>query len=66
MGNIIVRVKNAAGCISTYSQILLFDVGSCVENCIDGIDNDGDGLIDCDDPDCDSINGSKPIQNGGN
>ena len=26
---------------------------SCsIENCTDGIDNDGDGLIDCDDPDC--------------
>lgn len=23
-----------------------------VEICDDGIDNDGDGLIDCDDPDC--------------
>ncbi len=22
------------------------------ENCIDGIDNDGDGLVDCNDPDC--------------
>lgn len=24
----------------------------CTEICNDGIDNDGDGLIDCDDPDC--------------
>lgn len=24
------------------------------ENCTDGIDNDNDGLIDCDDPDCES------------
>jgi hypothetical protein len=65
-GQYTVRVKNDAGRISTYSQILLFDVGSCVENCIDGIDNDGDGLIDCDDPDCDQVNGRNPIQNGGN
>ena len=26
-----------------------------VEICEDGIDNDGDGLMDCDDPDCDSV-----------
>lgn len=24
-------------------------------DCADGIDNDGDGLIDCDDPDCDAL-----------
>jgi hypothetical protein len=33
--------------------------GICVpeppeEDCSDGVDNDGDGFIDCDDPDCDS------------
>jgi hypothetical protein len=27
------------------------------ENCTDGIDNDGDGLIDCADPDCSGIDG---------
>jgi hypothetical protein len=25
---------------------------NCPEICDDGIDNDGDGLIDCDDPEC--------------
>ena len=25
-----------------------------VENCVDGLDNDEDGLVDCDDPDCDT------------
>ena len=29
------------------------NVGPATENnCTDGMDNDGDGLIDCDDPDC--------------
>ena len=27
------------------------------ENCTDGIDNDGDGLVDCSDPDCSGIDG---------
>jgi len=35
---------------------LSFDVsdetGGCAENCQDGLDNDRDGLTDCDDPDC--------------
>ncbi|MBM4391998.1 MAG: hypothetical protein FJ090_12825, partial [Deltaproteobacteria bacterium] len=26
--------------------------GSGTEACLDGNDNDGDGLVDCDDPDC--------------
>ena len=30
------------------------DSQSSVEICSDGIDNDGDGFIDCDDTDCDS------------
>ena len=31
--------------------ILSFNVHG-QENCNDGIDNDGDGLVDCNDPDC--------------
>jgi len=34
---------------------LSFDVSAstgCPEDCLDGLDNDFDGLIDCDDPDC--------------
>ncbi|MGM5482014.1 MAG: LamG-like jellyroll fold domain-containing protein [Nanobdellota archaeon] len=34
----------------------MFDTSNCSEagseNCVDGIDNDGDGLVDCDDPNC--------------
>ena len=29
-------------------------------NCTDGFDNDGDGLIDCDDPDC--LESKPPMQ----
>ena len=29
-------------------------VRSPIEECTDGVDNDGDGLFDCNDPDCDS------------
>ena len=46
------RVGNiSTGCFST-AEITL-DVGAaCPENCNNGIDEDGDGLIDCDDSDC--------------
>ncbi len=45
------RVENSlTGCYAT--SILTLSVGSiCAEDCADGIDNDGDGLIDC--QDCD-------------
>ena len=45
-----------AGCgpgSGTYT--LSFDVSAstgCPEDCLDGLDNDFDGLVDCDDPDC--------------
>ncbi|MCB9339041.1 MAG: hypothetical protein H6577_13000 [Lewinellaceae bacterium] len=45
-----VTVTSAPGCTST-AQVTV-TVNFCSENCTDGIDNDGDGLIDCDDPDC--------------
>ncbi len=45
-----VTVTSAPGCTST-AQVTI-TVNFCAENCTDGIDNDGDGLIDCDDPDC--------------
>ncbi|MEZ4959761.1 MAG: RICIN domain-containing protein [Saprospiraceae bacterium] len=45
-----VTVTSAPGCTST-AQVTI-TVNFCQENCTDGIDNDGDGLVDCDDPDC--------------
>ncbi len=59
-----VRVKSSAGCVGTYTtNIVQLDSPNCIENCSDGIDNDGDGLIDCDDPDCDQIGTSNTINN---
>ena len=53
-GNMITTVEIATG-VSTNSN----DGMGCFQsappfetNCTDGIDNDGDGLVDCDDPDC--------------
>ena len=45
-----VTVTSTPGCTSTAQVTITVNV--CVEDCTDGIDNDGDGLIDCDDPDC--------------
>jgi hypothetical protein len=45
-----VTVTSASGCTSVDS--LIVSVVLCPEDCTDGIDNDGDGLVDCDDPDC--------------
>ena len=47
-----VRVTEiATGCYAT-ARITL-DVGAkCVESCVNGVDDDGDGLIDCEDSDC--------------
>ena len=47
-------VTSANGCTST--DIVTVNVGNCPENCDDGFDNDGDGLVDCDDPDCGPLN----------
>ncbi len=48
-----VTVTNAAGCSGTAAVTVT--VNNCPEVCTDGIDNDGDGLIDCDDPDCAAV-----------
>jgi hypothetical protein len=42
-------VREAPGCdyVSPTTPILGYEVGD--QNCSDGIDNDGDGAIDCDD-----------------
>lgn len=56
-----VRVRTAAGCTATFtSAVVRIDAPMCVEVCDNGIDDDGDGLIDCDDPDC-NVNGSEQI-----
>ncbi|MGA0560313.1 SdrD B-like domain-containing protein, partial [Larkinella sp. VNQ87] len=45
-----VMVTNAAGCSNSAATPVT--VNTCQEICDDGIDNDGDGLTDSDDPDC--------------
>jgi hypothetical protein len=48
-----IRVQSSTGCVATYdASVIQLNTPSCTEICDDGIDNDGDGLIDCDDPDC--------------
>ncbi|MBK8564662.1 MAG: hypothetical protein IPN76_15340 [Saprospiraceae bacterium] len=62
-----VTISNVGGCTST-DQVTV-TIGACAEICTDGIDNDGDGLVDCNDPDCRVyITGTptSPICKGGN
>jgi len=48
-----VTVSSAGGCTAT-DQVTV-TVAPCSEVCGDGLDNDADGLIDCDDADCTAI-----------
>ena len=64
VGQYSIRIKNNEGCIAEYaSNPVIMDLGDCIEICNDGIDNDSDGLIDCDDPDCDSVGTATDIDN---
>lgn len=51
---VIIRITGRTG--TSYTSDITIDnirmTAGCVENCGDGVDNDGDGLVDCDDPDC--------------
>ena len=64
VGSYIIRVKNNSGCITEYiNNPVVLDIDTCLEICNDGIDNDGDGLIDCDDPNCDDVGSASTINN---
>ncbi len=63
IGQYIIRVKNSAGCEIIYPNNVVMDFDNCDEICNDGIDNDGDGLMDCEDPDCDNIPVNTKINN---
>ena len=64
VGQYTVRVKNDSGCETEYiTNPIVLDFSTCVEICDDGIDNDGDGLIDCDDPDCKDVGTANGINN---
>ncbi len=41
-----------SGCALRDSVYVTVGTGACAEICGNGIDDDGDGLIDCEDPDC--------------
>ncbi len=43
-------------CGTKYSQAYFVDIKDCAEICDNGIDDDGDGLTDCDDDDCPTPN----------
>jgi hypothetical protein len=49
----IVTVTTTGGCTATAGVTVT--VSNCTEVCADGLDNDGDGLVDCSDPDCATI-----------
>lgn len=56
IGQYIIRVKNDSGCEIEYSNNpIILDFSPCIEICNNSIDDDGDGLVDCDDPDCKEV-----------
>lgn len=61
--NVSVYLTDANGCASNEEGVYLYHT-SCPESCDNGIDDDGDGLIDCSDPDCDGIPNC-PVDNCG-
>ena len=59
-----IRVQSTTGCTSTHTAtVIRLDAPSCPEICDDGIDNDGDGDIDCDDSDCGRLGTAQQIIN---
>jgi hypothetical protein len=63
VGQYFIRVQNNSGCSAVYSSNpVIFDFSTCVEICNDGIDNDGDGFTDCDDPDCENVGAANKIE----
>ncbi len=55
-----VTVTPSVGCTATRTIQVL--ISNCPENCTNGIDDDGDGLVDCADPDC-SLIGAPALAN---
>jgi len=60
-GTYVIRVRNSVtGCVQLYSTgskpTTQLDDDVCAEICDNDIDDDGDGLIDCEDPDCQIAN----------
>ena len=51
----VVTVTSTSGC--TGADSVTVQVVLCTEDCANGLDDDGDGLIDCEDPNCSGIAG---------
>ena len=48
-----ISVRNTStGCITNYSSTVVLTDPNCGEICNNGIDDDGDGQVDCEDEDC--------------
>lgn len=63
VGQYKVRVRNDGNCATEYiANPITFDLEPCNEVCDDGIDNDGDGKVDCDDPDCANVGTANSIE----
>ena len=64
VGQYTIRIRKDNGCEEAYpNNPIIFDINDCIEICNDGIDNDGDGSIDCDDNDCQNISTVNSINN---
>lgn len=62
-GTVYVRVEQIlTGCFATEAVTLIVE-DKCPENCNNNVDDDGDGLIDCNDPDCSCCDFSAPTLN---
>ena len=59
-GSYIVIVRTDLGC--EYQEEVMIATPQCVELCDNGLDDDGDGLIDCFDPDCAPVEGDFTIE----
>ena len=49
-GDYTITIQNAEGCLNTIDTKII--ESACTEICDNGIDDDGNGLVDCEDPNC--------------
>lgn len=56
-----IRIQKDNGCEEEYpNNPVIFDFPPCIEICNNGLDDDGDGDVDCDDSDCPKV---QPVTN---
>ena len=62
VGQYTIRVKNNHDCETEYTlNPVILDFDTCFEICDNGLDDDGDGKIDCEDSDCDGVGTSNKV-----